>query len=276
MDFHEHIDYLAIGHICHDRLPEGLVVGGAAAYAGAVARVAGCRTAIVTSSSATDDWCQDLPGIEILDKPSAKTTVFENVYTPAGRIQTIHSVAGRIETNDIPPAWHRASVVHLAPIANEVDPQMIHLFSNSLVGLAPQGWMRRWDAEGRVFAKAWPEAENYLRLAAAVFISDEDLTDGRMLEMYRKWSRLLVMTQGSDGCTLFMGGESHQIPVESGPVVDTTGAGDIFAGAFLVRLSQTNGNPLESARYANEIAALSITVVGLGAKIRKLQDYGIA
>jgi len=275
MDFQEHIDYLAVGHICYDILPDGMVIGGAAAYAGAVARAAGCRTAVVTSSSVDDDWRQQLPGIEIHRIPSPKTTVFENVYTPAGRIQTIHSVADKIESKDIPITWQRASIVHLAPIANEVDPQMIRLFSNSLVGLAPQGWMRNWDKAGRVFSGTWQDAESFLRLAAVVFISDEDLTDDHILEQYRKWSRLLVMTQGADGCTVFMGDKSHHFPVSPGPVVDTTGAGDIFASAFLVRLFQTGGNPMEAARFANEIAALSITVVGLEAKIRTLLEYGI-
>ncbi len=276
MHFQEKIDYLAIGHICYDKSPDGLVIGGAAAYASAVAKAAGCRTAVVTSSSVEDDWRQDLSGVEVHRIPSANTTIFENVYSPVGRIQTIHSVAGKIASKDIPAAWRRASVVHLAPIAMEVDPQMIHLFSNSLIGLAPQGWLRKWDDDGRVFAGSWPEAKDYLRLAAAVFISDEDLANRRMLDMYRQQSRLLVMTQGQDGCTLFMGGEAHHVPASPVEVVDTTGAGDIFAGAFLVRLLQTGGNPIEAARFANEIAALSITAVTLKAKIKTLLDYGIA
>jgi len=274
MDLQNGIDYLVVGHICYDMLPGGLVIGGTAAYAGAMARAAGCRTAVVTSSAPTEDWQHQLPGIEIHRRSSTNTTIFENVYTPAGRIQTIHSVADKIRCEDIPTKWQRASIVHLGPIANEVDPRMIHLFSNSLIGLAPQGWMRKWDKTGQVFAEAWPEAEEYLHLAAVVFISDEDLTDNQMLENYRRHSRLLVMTQGSKGCTLFMRDEVHRIPAVYRPVVDTTGAGDIFAGAFLVRLLQTGGNPLEAARFANMIAALSITVIGLKAKIDTLIEHG--
>lgn len=270
MNSQEHIDYLAVGHICHDLTPDGRIIGGAAAYGSSVAQILGCRTAVVTSSAAGEDWQTNLPATSIHLIPSAETTVFENVYTESGRVQTIHSVGGKINSADIPVAWQRASIVHLAPIANEVDPDALHLFSNSLIGLAPQGWMRRWDENGSVSAGPWDAAEVYLRLAAAVFISEEDLLDGKMLDTYRHWSRLLVMTQGQEGCTIYWGDEARQIPTVVGPVVDTTGAGDIFAAAFLVRLYQTGGNPSEAAQFANKAASLSIRFSGLKAKMAAL------
>ena len=268
MNSQDHIDYLTIGHICNDLTPAGTVIGGAAAYGATVAQILGCRTAVVTSSAPDDDWQTALPGTTIYVKPSPNTTLFENVYTTEGRIQTIHAVAGQLTSEDIPSAWQRASIVYLGPIANEVDPDIIHLFSNSLVGLGPQGWMRRWDNQGTVSAGQWAVAEQYLRLAAAVFVSEEDLADGEMLNKYREWSRLLVLTRGPDGCTIFFGDEIRQFPTYSVPVVDTTGAGDIFAAAFLVRLFQTGGNPSEAARFANKAASLSISVSGLS-EIRK-------
>ena len=96
MNSQEHFDYLAVGHICHDLSPEGPVIGGSAAYGAGVAQILGCRTAVITSSAPEDDWQAALPGIIIHRIPSPKTTLFENVYTPAGRVQTIHAVAGRI------------------------------------------------------------------------------------------------------------------------------------------------------------------------------------
>jgi len=273
MDSEEHIDYLVVGHICHDLTIDGMVTGGSAAYSGSTAQVMGCRTAIVTSSAPGNDWHTVLPGVSIHLKPSAKTTVFENVYEPTGRIQTIHAVADKIRSKDIPAAWQRASIVHLAPIANEVDPDIIHLFSNSLVGLTPQGWMRHWDDQGHVSAREWTAAKTYLRLAAAVIISDEDLLSREMLDQFREWSRLLVMTRGSGGCTVFLGEDVRHFSAPPGKVVDTTGAGDIFAAAFLVRMFQTGGNPSEAARVANEVATMSISANGLKAKMKKLREH---
>jgi sugar/nucleoside kinase (ribokinase family) len=47
----------------------------------------------------------------------------------------------------------------------------------------------------------------------------------------------------------------------------------VFAAAFLVRLYQTDGNPWEAARYANEIAARSVTQIGLDAKIDQVGEW---
>ncbi len=267
MNSPEHIDYLAIGHICHDLTSKGRVIGGAAAYGTAMANVLGCRTAVVTSSAPEDDWHAELPNALIHDIPASQTTLFENEDTPNGRVQTIHAVADRISSSHIPAAWQRASIVHVGPIANEVDPRVVLLFSNSVVGLAPQGWLRLWDADGHITSRRWSAAAEYLRLAAAVFISEEDLLDSRMLDEYRLWSRLLVVTQGPQGCTLYVEKEARHFPVASVPVVDTTGAGDIFAAAFLVRLYQTGGSPSAAAQFANKVASLSIGFAGLREKM---------
>ena len=44
--------------------------------------------------------------------------------------------------------------------------------------------------------------------------------------------------------------------------VDPTGAGDIFAACFFYRLLETR-DPWEAARFANQLAAISITRQGL-------------
>ena len=43
---------------------------------------------------------------------------------------------------------------------------------------------------------------------------------------------------------------------------DATGAGDVFAAAFFVRLLETR-DPWEAARFANRVAAVSVTRPGL-------------
>jgi sugar/nucleoside kinase (ribokinase family) len=48
------------------------------------------------------------------------------------------------------------------------------------------------------------------------------------------------------------------------PEVDPTGAGDVFAAAFLIRLHET-GNNFEAARFASAAAALSLGGSGISA-----------
>lgn len=268
----EQIDYLAIGHICHDLTAEGLVMGGSAAYATSVAHALGCRSAVLTSSAAEDTWRQELPGIEVRRVVAPQTTLFENVYRGEARHQVVHAVAGRLTKEDLPDAWRRAAIVHLAPIANEVDPDLIDLFSNSLVGLTPQGWMRRWDATGRVYAADWPDAERLLPLAAVTFISEEDLPHAADVERFAALAPLLVRTAGAAGCTVYWNGEERSFPAVATPLVDPTGAGDCFAAAYLVRLLQTGGDPWESARFANVLAAQTIGQRGIPAKVRAIRE----
>lgn len=271
----EALDYLAIGHISQDITAEGSSrPGGSVAYAGLAARALGCRTAVVTSA-ATTDLATILPGLCVHCIPAGQTTTFENIYTPAGRTQILHHTAAPLGSQDIPAGWDRATIVHLAPVAREVDPDLVYQFSNSLIGLTPQGWMRQWDESGRVTPCPWPLAEFIFPLAAAVIISTEDLPDSETLALFRQWARLLVVTAGPAGCTVYMGDESWQVPAPAVIEREPTGAGDIFAAAFLLRLLQTRGNPTEAARFANEAAAHSVTQPDLLNKVQYLEKvYG--
>jgi hypothetical protein len=270
------LDYLAIGHVCYDLIPGGRVVGGAAAYGASVALALGCRVGIVTSAAADSDWSRELPGIPIHRVDAAATTHFENVYTPAGRRQTIHAVAGPLAAGDVPLLWTRAPMVHLGPIAYEVDPGIIKLFSDSLIGVGPQGWMRRWNEDGRVYPVAWESAAEVLPLAAVTFISLEDLADPASLNDFIELSHIFVVTNGPGGCAVYFNGEERRFPAPQVRLADTTGAGDIFAAAYLVRLHQTGGDLWEAAAFANRIAAASVTRQGLRAKIELIHGLQLA
>jgi len=273
------IDYLVAGHVCRDITPTGYNVGGTAAYSGRVAEMLGCRTAVFTSTARYEEGLKTLPeSIRLYAIPAEKTTTFENVYTPQGRQQTLHAVAGKIIAADYPSDWPEPAILHLGPIANEVDIELVRRFPHSVIGLTPQGWMRRWDEMGRVYAQEWPDAAEILPLATAVILSEEDLLDSSMLHRYRELSDLLVLTKGYDGCTVFQGEAVYHIPAPQVAEVEPTGAGDIFATAFLVKYQQTDGDYREAGRFANIVASQSVIHVGLDAKtinIRKhLQEIG--
>lgn len=269
----QQFDYLVIGHIARDLTPTGYEIGGTVAYAGITAHALGHVAAIVTSAGPDVDARQSLPDIAVHNVPARQSTTFENIYTPQGRVQKIHGVAGRIGLAAVPLTWQQTPIVHLGPVAAEVDPELLRCFPHSLVGLTPQGWLRGWDNAGNIYPRAWEDAAAMLPLADVVTLSEEDLLQPAMLEQYRRWARLLVLTRGERGCTVFWAGEARDFPAPTVAVGSLTGAGDIFAAAFHLQLWQARradpaAAPWDAARYAVQVASYAVTQPDLTAKAR--------
>jgi sugar/nucleoside kinase (ribokinase family) len=256
------VDYLAVGHISMDVTSNGLRLGGTVAYAALTARAFGLRVGMVTSN-ASDAPLQALEGIQIVSVPAAQNTAFENIRTETGRKQILHSRASPISLEHIPQVWRNAPIVHLAPIAGELEANIAANFGGSLLGITPQGWMRAWDENGRVAACAWENSEQALRHAGGVVLSVEDVQrDFERVEAMSHRTRILCLTEGEAGAVLFWNGDRRRFRPPVVEEVDSTGAGDIFAAAFFVRLHATR-DPWEAARFATQLAARSVTRAGL-------------
>lgn len=256
------LDFLVVGHICRDVASGGYRLGGAAAYAAVTALRLGLRPGIVTRAVPQHLDADPLRGVQVHLLPSSVTTTFENVYRDGRRIQRIHAVAGPIAPGDVPRAWHRVPIVLLAPLAQEVHPRLAGMFPGALVGVAPQGWMRHWDVHGWVRPVPWTTAAEVLPHVRAAVLSEEDLGgDLALLPRLAQMVECLVCTRGPEGATLYLGGKMLAMPPRPSREVDPTGAGDVFAAAFLVRLWESN-DPVEAARFANAAASFSVEGVG--------------
>jgi len=256
------LDYLVIGHVTRDLVDGGFTIGGTVSYAGRTARALGCRVGAITSASPDLDLNGVLDGVIVTRYPAATTTTFKNIYSADGRQQVLHGVAETLVPAMVPPHW-RATIVHLGPVAQECDPALVNVFGDVFVGLTPQGWMRHWDRAGHVNPCQWEMAEELLARADAVVLSEEDVAgDEPLMARYAAQTRLLVVTHAAAGCTVYMAGQSRHFPAPAVHEVDPTGVGDIFAAAFFVRL-QRCGDPWTAARFANCVAACSVTRAGL-------------
>ena len=261
------IDYLLIGHVSVDLVDDGFRPGGTVTYAGRTARALGCRAAVLTSAAAEFDFAMALPGVRVHNVPAPVSTTFTNTYTPAGRVQTIHGVAGLLRPGQLPADFSRPAIVHLGPVAREVDPDFVDAFPGALLGCTPQGWLRQWDADGRIHPGPWPAAERVLGAVDAVVLSREDVPDEAALQEMCHQSRLLVATDGRHGCTVYWGTQVRSFPAPAVEEIDPTGAGDIFAAVFLTELWRHDGNPWPAARVANQIAAATVSTAGLADKL---------
>ena len=258
----EAVDYLAIGHAAHDLTADGARLGGTVAYSALTARALGMKVGIVTSVG-NETPLDALDGISVISIESPHSTTFENIYTDHGRVQYLRAQAARIDLASVPASWRNASIIHLGPIANEMDSSLPNEFSPSLLGVTPQGWMRRWDSDGRVSRSEWTNSEMLLQQANAVVISREDVNgDNELIEQMAHQTRMLVVTEGAEGCVLHWNGDRRRFRAPEVEEVDATGAGDIFATAFFIRLFNTR-DPWEAARFATLIASHAVTRVGL-------------
>jgi sugar/nucleoside kinase (ribokinase family) len=263
IDLYEQIDYLIIGHVTKDITTAGTVLGGTAAYAGLTARAMGMKVGMITSCN-PDLRLDKLDGISIKIINSEYTTRFENIETQSHREQYLYERAALIDTAMmIPEGWRNAPIVHFAPVAQEVSPNLIQYFPNSFIGLSLQGWLRKWDNDGNVSPCEWYESDFVLSKANAAVLSIDDVGGNeRRIDEFISSIRILAVTEGQFGSRVYWNGDLRNFGTPKINFVDSIGAGDIYASAFFIKLYHTH-DPWESARFATQIASISTTRNGL-------------
>lgn len=264
-------DYVAIGHLTIDRTPRGDTLGGTVLYAALTAARAGMRAAILTRASLDtlpDDQREALAvvasEVEIVAQASSTTTTFTNRDVAGRRVQELHAWAGEIDLNGLPPHWRTARVIHLAPVAQEIDPRSIGRLSPQLMGCTPQGWMREWDRRRFGAIRSTPlrlPPDLIARIDSAVISSEESVAAREVIEEVGRRS-LAAITRSQQGAVLIDRGRRTEVRAYASRAVDTVGAGDVFAAGLFA--SRADGESVAaSARYASAAAALKVQAAGL-------------
>jgi sugar/nucleoside kinase (ribokinase family) len=256
-------DFVAVGHLTVDELSGGLRPGGSALYAGLLAHQQGLRVGLLTSYGPDFPFEVLPPEIEVIGVPAAGTTRFALEYRPEGRRLTIRERAARLEAFHLPAHFAEAGLAYLCPVADEVAPELVRAFPDAAVGVGAQGWCRVWDRSGIVQMRPWPDPAPILARAQALFLSVDDVAgwEAQALALYQDVP-LGALTFAEKGAILFVNGERHTVPAAPATEVEPTGAGDVFAAAFLVRYNAT-GDALEAASYAAVAGALTVEAPGI-------------
>ena len=268
--------FVIAGHVCQDILPDGsLGLGGTASYAAVTAQRLGQRVGLVTSAGPDLDVAQTFPGVQVACHPSAATTLFENIYFDGGRKQILHRRADVLGCAHVPPAWRQVPLVYLGTIDQEIDPSLFFCFDQALIGVMPQGFLRRWDERGQVSFTDWNPPEAILRRIGVLVLSELDVPDPEgLVQDWGQFIDVIVVTRAARGATVYRRGESCHYPARPAQQVDPTGAGDVFATAFLIRLAET-GDQCQAARFANVAASFSVEGWGMTAipTRQQVEDY---
>lgn len=247
---------LIIGHLCHDRLPSGEIkLGGTAAYAALLAKKMGAEVTILTSVGSDFSFWElfKKQEIGIINIPSKETTIFENIYPEAGeRIQYLHGRAATIAAEHIPDGIATPDLVLFGPIADEVSFELLECYPDALKAATIQGWLRGWKEDGQVFSKGL-EWENLGALDLLIF-SDADVVGFEdVIPGLAGFIPIVIMTRGENGVRVFQKNAVVDYPTIPVDVKDSTGAGDSFAMAFLLRYYETK-DLVGSVEYGQEVA----------------------
>ncbi len=268
------VDLLVLGHVTRDLLtndPQNspYTLGGTVSFAAVTAVKLGHSVAVITSAAPDTDLSRLPPEVQLHVLPSDHTTTFANIYTDTGRIQYLYATAAPIRAADVPEALRHPRIALMGPLVNEVEPEVAAIFSDdTLVAAVPQGWMRRWDETGRVYSEPWHSQDQILPHLDVLVLSLEDIDyDLQRLEAFFAHVPIVVVTQYRDGSTVYERQadgsiRATQVPPRPANEVDPTGAGDIFATAFLLRFKATN-DPVHAARYANVTASFGVEALGI-------------
>ena len=131
LHFFEPVDYLVVGHVTHDVQPDNsLKLGGTVSFSGLTALALGQRVGVVTSCNPQTDLSH-LAHTAVVCQSADQTTTFQNVSSPEGRKQFLYEKAGVLNSTSIPEVWRSTPIVHLGPVASEIDPEIHRAFQTA-------------------------------------------------------------------------------------------------------------------------------------------------
>jgi len=272
------VGHFAIDHIQspHDDRPKQ-ALGGSVTYVSLAARKLGAHVGVVSKvgddfPNAYDELLSkngvDLSGVGKVK--NATTTCFVLEYEDVNRRLFLRSRAPPILFEDI-ALMPKAKTVHVAPIVDEISSEVVEELRKKadIVSLDPQGFVRKFDANGRVSLKKWKDKH----ILEQVDIYKSSLHEIRkvtglrslkasMKEIQNFGVRVVIVTLGKRGAVLLFDETLARIPAyKPQKSVDPTGAGDVFAGAFLAEYIKKK-EPMWCACAGSAMASFKMETVG--------------
>lgn len=240
-----------------------------------------------------DLWCRE--GVDtsqvIVEKGGFTAVYFISLLPGGGHDFTYFrkgSAASHYSPTDLNPEYLSGlKVFHSSGISMAISESCRETVLKAADIVKEHGGLFSFDVNFR--PKLWPPQyarpfiEEAMRRADIIFVSREDVdllynedADKVVRRIYSFAKPIsIIVKMGGEGCIIFDGERRIHVSSFRVNVVDTTGAGDAFDGAFIVRLLE--GKPLEEVGvFANAVGALTTTGLGAVAPIpkrREVEDF---
>ncbi|MGB9740723.1 MAG: carbohydrate kinase family protein [Candidatus Bathyarchaeia archaeon] len=279
------VDIATVGHFSIDsiflptRRKPYIILGGSVAYVALSAQRLGVNVSVISKVGGDFPeaylWWLGQEGIDLSNVSKiegAFTTRFELKYSEdlSARAMRLASKAPSITISDIPEAF-KAKVVHVAPIAGEVEYDVLEKLKKhaDFLSLDPQGFLRVYDENGNVSCGVLAN-KRILGLINIYKSSSEEIKSATGLSDVNSAIRavhdfgveIVIVTLGVKGAILSVEGTNYNIPAyNTEKIVDPTGAGDVFIGAFLTEYVQGKDS-LWCACVGSAAASVAVEAVG--------------
>lgn len=260
-------DYTTVGHVTVDMFEDGSRrVGGTAFYSALQAARLGRRTLILTRGCAPEIERLIAPyrdELELRVLPATQTTTLLTRGSGSARSQSMLAWAGPIDAQ----LTLDTAILHLAPVARESPRDWRG--NAGFVGLTPQGLAREWAGPGERIepTRPTPAAAAVANRCHAVVINEHERTGcAQLIATATAAGAVVAVTAGSQPTTILEPDNTTlalAVPTLA-HAVDDLGAGDVFAAAFFIALSDGR-SATDAASFANAAAAVRISGAGADA-----------
>ena len=211
--------------------------------------------------------------------PTATTAVLVN---SSGNRMFLHRLGASGEAFSerfefTPEVTHGMSHFHLASVFGlpRLRPHTADLLRRARDAGLATSVDTQWDTRGRWMEDLAP----CLPFTDLLFMNEDEArmlsgsTDpARAAQVMRdRGARVVVVKLGGCGCAVYGPDLAIECPAFKVPVVDTTGAGDCFAGAFLAALLRDRSFA-DAAKFANAVGALTIQQLGAVEGVRSFEE----
>ena len=240
----------------------------------------GARTGYVTAIGADQFgesflklWAEE--GVDtsaVKRSETAHTGLYFVTHGPAGHVfsyMRAGSAASRLTADDVPAELIKgAKVLHASGISQAISSSAADAVFSAMRMARAAGVLVSYDTNLRL--RLWPLDRARAVIHAAAGLADilrpglDDATHltgladpDRIVDFYLGLGpKIVALTLGAEGALIATPERRERLAPVKARLVDATGAGDVFDGAFLAEYLRT-GDAFAAGRYANVAAALS-------------------